>query len=651
MARVSLILGGARSGKSTRALALATRPATFLATAQALDTEMAERIAAHKAERGPEWSLIEEPLEIAAPVAAHQTGTLVVDCLTLWLNNLMHHDRDVTAETGALTDALGRSGRVILVSNEVGLSIAPDNALARRFRDEQGRFEPANCHRRRPCRVHRCWPAALAQGRSVTTPALMIQGTGSNVGKSVLVAGLARAFTRRGLTVRPFKPQNMSNNAMATAEGGEIGRAQALQALACGTHPHTDMNPVLLKPETDRGAQVVVQGQRLTTVKAQDYAALKPDLLLRVMESFQRLSATADLVLVEGAGSPAEINLRAGDIANMGFAEAAKIPVILAGCIDRGGVIAQIVGTHTVLSAPDRARIRGFLINKFRGDPGLFDDGYTAIETATGWPGLGVIPWFADAARLPAEDAADIRPGRTADGLKIVCPMLSRIANFDDLDPLAQTPGTDVSMIRPGQPLPGDADLVILPGSKSTRGDLAFLREQGWDIDLFAHVRRGGRVLGVCGGYQMLGRSIADPQGIEGPPGTTPGLGLLDVETVMHAEKRLGPVSATHVPTGQAVDGYEIHIGRTDGPDCARPLFRIGDRPEGASTPDGRVQGAYLHGLFSSDGFREAYLRALGADPDPFDYRATIDRVLDALADHLEEHANLDRMFAIASGG
>lgn len=477
----------------------------------------------------------------------------------------------------------------------------------------------------------------------------MVQGTGSNVGKSVLVAGLARAFSRRGLAVRPFKPQNMSNNAMATAGGGEIGRAQALQALACGIDAHTDMNPVLLKPETEQGAQIVVQGQRLTTVKASDYAALKSQLLGRVLESFHRLQTGADLVLVEGAGSPAEINMRAGDIANMGFAEAADIPVILTGCIDRGGVIAQVVGTFAVLEPADRARIKAFMINKFRGDPALFDKGYAEIESRTGWPGLGVIPWFADADRLPAEDAADIRPARAGDGLRIACPMLSRIANFDDLDPLAQTPGVEVRMIRPGQPLPGDADLVILPGSKSTRGDLAFLREQGWDTDLYAHARRGGRVLGICGGYQMLGRAIVDTEGIEGPAGAMPGLGLLDVTTVMQPEKRLGTVRAHHCVTGQPADGYEIHIGTTEGPDCARPVFRIDGRPQGAASRDGRIQGVYLHGLFVSDAFRAAYLTGLGARPGPFDYRATIETVLDRLAEHLELHADLNRILSIVS--
>ena len=424
--------------------------------------------------------------------------------------------------------------------------------------------------------------------------ALMVQGAGSNVGKSLLVAGLCRAALRRGLAVRPFKPQNMSNNAAVTEDGGEIGRAQALQALACGVAPVTDMNPVLLKPETETGAQVVVQGKRIATVKAGDYARLKPSLLAQVVESFERLRAQADLVLVEGAGSPAEVNLRAGDIANMGFARATGTPVVLVGDIDRGGVIAQMIGTQAVLDPQDAATIRGFAINKFRGDPRLFDDGYALIAERTGWRGLGVIPWFAEAHRLPAEDALDLGGGRGDGPLKIACPVLSRIANFDDLDPLGQEPGVTLEMIRPGTPLPGEADLVILPGTKSTRGDLAMLRAEGWDVDLLAHRRRGGRILGLCGGYQMLGRRIADPDGIEGPPGETDGLGLLDVETRMIPEKRLERVAAHHLGTGLEVTGYEIHIGRTDGSDRSRPLFRIGGAEEGAQSPDGRVAGAYL---------------------------------------------------------
>ena len=480
------------------------------------------------------------------------------------------------------------------------------------------------------------------------TPAVMIQGTGSNVGKSVLVAGLARAFMRRGLNVCPFKPQNMSNNAAVTVDGGEIGRAQALQARAAGIEPHTDMNPVLLKPESEKGAQVVVQGQRFTTVKAREYARLKPQLLDSVMGSFRRLSEAADLVLIEGAGSPAEINLRAGDIANMGFAEAADVPVVLAGCIDRGGVIAQLVGTHAVLPEADRNRIKGFLVNKFRGDPTLFDDGYSEIAQRTGWHGLGVLPWFADAIKLPAEDAQDIHSAEGVD-LKIVCPRLSRIQNFDDLDPLGQTPGVAVEMVPAGKPLPGDADLVILPGSKSTCGDLRFIREQGWDIDILAHHRRGGRILGICGGYQMLGHSVADPEGIEGEPGVTPGLGLLDVETVMVPEKKLSRVKGTHIATGEPVEGYEIHIGRTEGPDCARPVLEIDGRPEGARSRDGLVEALYVHGLFSSDGFRSGWLSTFGHSAD-YQYGQTVEATLDALADHLETYLDLDALLDIATG-
>lgn len=475
----------------------------------------------------------------------------------------------------------------------------------------------------------------------------MIQGTGSNVGKSMLVAGLCRAARRRGLSVAPFKPQNMSNNAAVTADGGEIGRAQALQALACGVPLHTDMNPVLLKPETDVGAQVVVQGKRLTTAKARDYAKLKPQLIEFVSESFNRLKAAHDLILVEGAGSPAEVNLRKGDIANMGFACAANVPVILAGDIDRGGVIAQIVGTQAILSPADRNMISGFIINKFRGDPRLFDDGYDLIADRTGWRGYGVAPWFPEAWKLPAEDALDIRTQTRTDGWHIVCLCLSRMANFDDLDPLAQEPGVRLTMLRRGEPIPGDADLVILPGSKSTRGDLAFLREQGWDIDLAAHHRRGGRILGICGGYQMLGTAIDDPQGIEGPAGRDPGLGFLQVETRMTADKSLTEVTATHAATGAPFRGYEIHIGRSDGPDRARPFAHVDGTPEGAVSADGRVTGSYLHGMFRDDGFRVAWLAGFGVAAQGA-YDRGVETTLDALADHLEQHLDVDGLLAVA---
>ena len=479
-------------------------------------------------------------------------------------------------------------------------------------------------------------------------PAIMIQGCGSNVGKSMLVAGLCRAARRRGLSVAPFKPQNMSNNAAVTADGGEIGRAQALQALACGLEPVTDMNPVLLKPESETGAQVIVQGKRMTTARARDYAALKPKLMASVLESFYRLRAAYDLVIVEGAGSPAEVNLRAGDIANMGFARAADVPVILTGDIDRGGVIAQVVGTQAVIEPADASMVKGFIINKFRGDPRLFDDGYAMIEQITGWRGFGVVPWFAQAHLLPAEDALDLGSGPNGDGVTIACLTLSRIANFDDLDPLKAEPGVNLVMVRAGQPIPGDARLVIIPGSKSTRGDLAFLRVQGWDIDLTAHIRRGGHVMGICGGYQMLGRSVSDPDGIEGPAGETSGLGLLDISTVMTSNKHLSQVKALHAASGLEVAGYEIHIGQSDGPDCARPFVQIDGRAEGAVSADGRIIGSYLHGLFASDAFRAIFLSSLGVQSSTQVHSALIEQTLDALADHLEEHLDVAGLISLA---
>ncbi|MFY0679326.1 MAG: cobyric acid synthase [Thalassovita sp.] len=476
--------------------------------------------------------------------------------------------------------------------------------------------------------------------------AIMIQGAGSNVGKSMLVAGILRALSNRGLTTRPFKPQNMSNNAAVTEDGGEIGRAQALQAMASRVAPHTDMNPVLLKPETDVGAQVIVHGQRQATLKARDYAKAKPKLMQAVLQSFERLSAQCDVVVIEGAGSPAEVNLRTGDIANMGFAEAAGVPVILIGDIDRGGVIAQIVGTQAVLPASDANRITGFAINKFRGDVRLFDDGLEVIKSRTGWPSLGVLPWFEDAWRLPAEDVMDIR-SHTSGTFKVVVPRLNRIANFDDLDPLSAEPDVSVEIIEAGRPLPGDADLVLIPGSKSTIADLKHFRAQGWDIDLQAHVRRGGHVLGICGGYQMLGQEIADPDGIEGQPSTVAGLGLLKVSTVMKPQKRLALTEARYKATGDPLSGYEIHLGETTGPDCANAWLEVDGQDAGASSQDGKVRGCYLHGLFSQDAFRAAFLASVGGHSD-LHYSDDQEQVLNALAQHIETHMDLDLLLSLA---
>jgi adenosylcobyric acid synthase len=460
---------------------------------------------------------------------------------------------------------------------------------------------------------------------------------------------LCRALVRRGLRVAPFKPQNMSNNAAVTADGGEIGRAQALQARASGLAPTIDMNPVLLKPEGETGAQVIVRGKRSGTMRAAEYGRRKAELLPQVLASFARVGEGADIVLVEGAGSPAEVNLRAGDIANMGFAEAADVPVVIVGDIDRGGVIASLVGTHAVLSEADRARIRGYVINKFRGDAGLFSEGLALIEHRTGWPSLGVVPWLPEAARLPAEDSLGLGGSNPREGtLLVAVPALPRIANFDDLDPLRAEPGVSVVIVRPGEAIPGNTGLVLIPGSKATIADLSFLRAEGWDIDIAAHRRRGGAVMGLCGGYQMLGRIIVDPNGAEGDKGAAEGLGLLDVETVMGGDKITVPVTGRHAASGESVTGYEIHLGRTSGRDCARPFLDLDGRLDGAQSQDGRVVGTYVHGLFASDAFRRAFLVGFGTATSDLRYEHEVEAALDALAARLEQHVDIGRLLAIA---
>ena len=477
--------------------------------------------------------------------------------------------------------------------------------------------------------------------------ALMIQGTGSDVGKSLIVAGLARAFTKRGLRVRPFKPQNMSNNAAVTAEGGEIGRAQALQARAARVLPSVHMNPVLLKPQSEVGAQVVVQGKVAGNAKAHDYQAMKPKLLRAVLESFGKLAAEADLVLVEGAGSASEVNLRAGDIANMGFARAADVPVVLLGDIDRGGVIASIVGTKTVIDPADAAMIVGFIVNRFRGDPSLFSGGLKTIAVRTGWPSFGLVPYFDAAHRLPAEDALGLPTAPRGEGLKIAVLAYPRIANFDDFDPLRLEPSVNLVFVRPGEALPGDAALVILPGSKATIADFAALRQAGWDIDLRAHVRRGGHLLGICGGYQMLGRSISDPDGVEGSPDTVEGLGLLPVDTVLEGDKVLVEVAGETAAAGVPFRGYEMHVGRTTG--TVEPLLRLGEpHDQGAVSEDGRIAGCYIHGLMTDDRQRRHWLTRIGGTASTFDYEADVEATLDLLAEHIEKHVDCDRLLAVA---
>ena len=482
--------------------------------------------------------------------------------------------------------------------------------------------------------------------------AIMLQGTGSDVGKSVLVAGLCRTLVRRGYSVRPFKPQNMSNNAAVTADGGEIGRAQALQAAAAGVEPHSDMNPVLLKPQADRTSQLVVHGKVRGTLGAGNFRTARAELLGAVMESYERLRQQCDIVVVEGAGSPAEINLRAGDIANMGFARAADVPVILVGDIDRGGVIAAIAGTKAIIDPADAAMIRGFLINKFRGDPALFEDGYRQIEQLSGWRGFGVIPWLSATARLPSEDAVVLERNidRGARGTVIACPVLPRIANFDDLDPFKLEPDVELVMVPPGQPIPAEASLIILPGSKATIADLRALRTEGWDIDILSHHRRGRPILGICGGYQMLGRSISDPDGIEGEPERIEGLGLLDVDTRLTGDKSLERVAGT--AWGQSFAGYEMHVGLTDGPDRARHFARLADgRTDGAVSADGRICGTYVHGLFASTEARAGLLASLGVKSGVVDYAASVEQALDDIAGQLELHADIDAMIEMATKG
>lgn len=478
--------------------------------------------------------------------------------------------------------------------------------------------------------------------------ALMLQGTGSDVGKSVLVAGLCRAFSNRGLSVRPFKPQNMSNNAAVTGDGGEIGRAQATQALACRVAPSVDMNPVLLKPQGDRTSQLIVRGQVRGILAAARWREGRAGLLPEILDSFARLSDACNLVIVEGAGSPAEINLRDADIANMGFARAADVPVILVGDIDRGGVIASIVGTRAVIDPADAAMIRGFLVNKFRGDPALFEDGYRAIEALSGWRGYGVVPWLADAVRLPSEDAVILeRPVRSgARAVRIACPITPRIANFDDLEPLRLEPGIELIMVPPGTPIP-DVDMIILAGSKATIKDLAFLRAQGWDVDILAHHRRGKSIVGLCGGYQMLGRSIADPHGIEGEAKMVAGLGLLEIDTRLATTKTL--VQVQGMAQGARFEGFEMHMGATTGEGLGRPFgHRADGSAEGAISADGLVAGSYVHGLFALAEQRAVWLARIGVNAVGPDHAVSVDTALDAIAATLERQLDLDAMLALA---
>ena len=472
----------------------------------------------------------------------------------------------------------------------------------------------------------------------------MIQGTTSDAGKSTVVAALCRWLHRQGVSVAPFKPQNMALNSAVTRDGGEIGRSTALQARACGIEPHSDMNPVLLKPQSDRGAQVILQGQVYGNMDAVDYHAFKASAREAVHAAWQALSARYDVIIAEGAGSPAEINLRENDVANMGFAEMVDCPVLLVGDIDRGGVFAQLVGTLELVSASERARVHGFVINRFRGDPALLGSGLEWLAERTGTPVLGVLPYLHGLV-LDAEDSigrTNREPG--ADALRVVVPALPRMSNHNDFDPLRLHPRVDLRFVGPDESPPA-ADLVILPGSKSTRTDLAWLRQQGWEQTIRRHLRYGGHVLGICGGYQMLGRIVADPDGLEGEPGTSPGLGLLELDTRLIPGKQLREVSGRVEPEGAALRGYEIHNGVTEGAALERPLLRLGNRPDGAVSDDGQVMGCYVHGLFDHpDAANTVLARAGLADRDAVDYNTHREAELDRLGEMVATYLDTGRL-------
>ena len=477
---------------------------------------------------------------------------------------------------------------------------------------------------------------------------LMVQGTTSDAGKSTLVAALCRWLRRQGVAVVPFKPQNMALNSAVTTDGGEIGRAQAVHAQACGLAPHSDMNPVLLKPNSDTGAQVIIQGRAISSMEAAAYHDYKRVAMDAVLQSHGRLSAAYAVVMVEGAGSPAEINLRAGDIANMGFAEAVDCPVILVADIDRGGVFAHLVGTLELLSASEQARVQGFVINRFRGALSLLQPGLDWLEQRTGKPVLGVLPYLMDF-HLEAEDAIDQRQGGKAERvLKVLVPVLPRISNHTDFDPLRLHPQVDLQFIGPGQPIP-PADLIILPGSKSVRADLAFLRAQGWEAALQRHLRYGGKLLGICGGLQMLGRGLHDPLGLEGAPGSSPGFGLLDIDTVLEAQKQLRLVQGRLSLEDAPVSGYEIHAGVCSGPGLERWAVALDDgRLDGARSADGQILGTYLHGLFESSAASEALLCWAGLEQvQAVDYHALRERDIERLADMVEQHLDTGRLKAL----
>jgi adenosylcobyric acid synthase len=487
--------------------------------------------------------------------------------------------------------------------------------------------------------------ASSLGGVPVKTPALMVQGTTSDAGKSLLVTALCRWLRRQGVRVAPFKPQNMALNSAVTPEGGEIGRAQAVQAQACDLAPHSDMNPILLKPNSDTGAQVIVHGQAIGNLEATDYHRYKKQARVAVLESHQRLAASYQALIIEGAGSPAEINLRDNDIANMGFAEAVGCPVILIADIDRGGVFAHLVGTLELLSESERARVAGFVINRFRGDPALLQSGIDWLEAHTGKPVLGVLPYL-HGLHLEAEDALPAPRSETmaGDQFRVIVPVLPHISNHTDFDPLRLHPQVEFCFVPPGAPVSG-ADLIVLPGSKNVRSDLDWLRREGWEPAIRRHLRYGGKLIGICGGYQMLGQSIDDPLGIEGPPGSLTGLGLLELETRLKRHKQLrnvtGRLAIDHAP----VEGYEIHAGVSRGEALSSPAVHLPTGTDGAISKDGQILGSYLHGLFENAAACRTLLSWAGmGEVVEVDYRARRESAIERLADTVERHLDLHRL-------
>jgi adenosylcobyric acid synthase len=485
----------------------------------------------------------------------------------------------------------------------------------------------------------------IASDSSCKTPRLMVQGCTSDSGKTTLAVALCRLLARRGVRVAPFKPQNMALNSAVTVDGGEIGRAQALQAQAAGVAAHIDFNPILLKPSSDKRAQVIIHGKAMSDLSARDYHEYKPRAMKAVLESWERLCAQYDCIVVEGAGSPAEINLRARDIANMGFAEVADCPVILVADIDRGGVFAHLVGTLELLSPSEQERVKGFVINRFRGDIALLEPGLRWLEERTGKPVIGVVPYL-HGLYLDAEDALQrSQQEKTGARLKVVVPAYPRLSNHNDFDPLRFHPDVDFQVVGANDPVP-PCDLIILGGSKAVQADLAWLRAMGWEDAIRRHLRYGGKLIGICGGLQMLGRQLHDPLGLEGAPGSAPALGLLDYATTLANEKTLENVTGTlTLPGNPAVAGYRIHMGVTHGAALSRPATLLGGEPEGAISEDGQILATYCHGVFDQPQALAALIEWAGHKPDAlFDPNARREADIDRLADAVEQGLDLQRL-------